>query len=269
MRDQFRFFPWNYRGDDARLAIPFPPPERLHLVAMDFLQAGDGYRTGYAAAFRHDTEAALAQLDVPIVAVAREDDLLFSHLDRMPKLPDGSRIVQLAADRDAWGKALRDIFLAYTGESAPAHAETHVVSGKPARLFNRNGSRATLVRAIAAGGGRPLVLLHHSPGGSSDFVDLMLRLDGKRPVYAIDLPGHGDSDGLGARATLADHAAAIGDTLDALGPRRHRSCRRWHRRRRRSRHVHGNPARYHTVTVANLPLRRCVTPAVFRDRSLW
>jgi pimeloyl-ACP methyl ester carboxylesterase len=107
VRDQFRFFPWNYRGDDARLPIPLPPIDRIHLVAMDFLAAGDGYRTGYAAAFRHDTGAALARLDIPIVAAAREDDLLFSHLDRMPKLPEGSRIVRLSADRDVWGKALR------------------------------------------------------------------------------------------------------------------------------------------------------------------
>ena len=110
VRDQFRFFPWNYRGDDARLSVPFPPPERLHLVAMDISAAGDGYRTGYAAAFRHDTNAGLAELEVPITAVARDDDVLFPHLDRIPKLPDGSRIVRLGADRDAWGNALRRDF---------------------------------------------------------------------------------------------------------------------------------------------------------------
>ena len=217
VRDQFRFFPWNYRGDDARLAIPFPPPERLNLVALDILQAGDGYRTGYAAAFRHDTNAALRRLDVPITAVARDDDVLFPHLDRMQALPDGSRIVRLGADRDAWGAALRDIFLDHPGDAAPAPVATGLVAERPAKLFSRGGSRATLVRAMAAGGGTPLVLLHHAPGAASDFGDLMLRLGHKRPVYALDLPGHGDSQGLGDAATLADTASAVRATLQAFG----------------------------------------------------
>ena len=218
VRDQFRFFPWNYRGDDARLSIPFPAPERLHLVAMDFLVAGDGYRTGYAAAFRHDTAAALARLEAPVIAVAREDDLLFGHLDRMPKLPDGSRIVRLTADRDAWGKALREIFLANVADTpAPAPAATRLTDGRPARLFGRADGRAAFARAIAGASGRPLVLLHHSPGASGDYADVMLRLGNSRPVYALDLPGHGDSDGLGRAASLRDHADAIIAALDSLG----------------------------------------------------
>lgn len=217
VRDQFRFFPWNYRGDGARLSIPFPPPERLHLVAMDFLAAGDGYRTGYAAAFRHDTAAALATLDVPIIAAAREDDLLFGHLDRMPALPKGSRIVRLTADRDAWGAALRGIFQEFATDEAPALAPTRALSVRPTRSIHHGSHGATLVRAMAADGGRPLVLLHHVPGGSADFGDAMLRMGGYRTVYAIDLAGCGDSDRLGDAAMLADHAAAISRTLDVLG----------------------------------------------------
>jgi pimeloyl-ACP methyl ester carboxylesterase len=218
VRDQFRFFPWNYRGDDARLSIPQPPIDRIHLVAMDFLAAGDGYRTGYAAAFRHDTRAALAKLDVPIVVTAREDDLLFPHLDRMPKLPEGSRIVRLSADRDAWGKALREIFLAHAGEvPAPAPVATTLLANRPSKLFQRTSAGASFVRAIAGGAGRPLVLLHQCPGGSTDFIDAMHRHGHMRPVYALDLPGNGDSDALGTGATLKDYASAVTRTLDALG----------------------------------------------------
>jgi len=217
VRDQFRFFPWNYRGDDARLTIPFPPAERLDLVAMDFLAAGDGYRVGYAAAFRHDTPAALAALDVPIIAAARGDDLLFGHLDRMPKLPVGSQIVRLPADRDAWGRALRDIFLAYAREPAVPPLATAMLAHRPSKLFVRAAGRDALVRALPADGGQPLVLLHHAPGGSSDFIDTMQRYRGARPVYALDLPCNGDSDPLGTGATLADYADAVSRTLEAAG----------------------------------------------------
>src|SRR5262249_44028277 len=193
--------------------IPFPPAERLHLVAMDFLAAGDGYRVGYAAAFRHDTPAALAALDVPIIAAAREDDLLFGHLERMPKLPVGSQIVRLSADRDAWGRALRDIFLAYARDEAAPPLATRLLEHRPSKLFVRAGGRDALVRAMPGNSGQPLVLLHHAPGGSSDFIDTMQRYRGARPVYALDLPGQGDSDPLGSGATMADYAEAVSRTL--------------------------------------------------------
>jgi pimeloyl-ACP methyl ester carboxylesterase len=218
VRDQFRFFPWNYRGDDARLTIPFPSTERLDLVAMDFLAAGDGYRVGYAAAFRHDTPAALAALDVPVIAVARDDDLLFAHLERLPTLPVGSRVVRLSADRDAWGRALRDVFLAYARETPIPPPATTLLAHRPSRLYQRGPHGVTLVRAMPGGsGGRPLVLLHHAPGGSSDFIDAMQRYRRSRPVYALDLPGQGDSDAFAGGTTLADYAAAVIGTLDALG----------------------------------------------------
>ena len=255
VRDQFRFFPWNYRGDDARLSIPFPPTDRIHLVAMDFLTAGDGYRTGYAAAFRHDTEAALAKLDVPIVAAAREDDLLFPHLDRMPKLPAGSRTVRLSADRDAWGKALREVFLAHAGEvPAPASVATTLLANRPGRLFQRASTGASLVRATAGGAGRPLVLLHQCPGGSADFIDVMRRVGHTRPVYAPDLPGNGDSDALGADATLKDHASAVARTLDALGLTDADLAGDGIGAAVALAMTQENPKRYSTVTVANVPL---------------
>ena len=253
VRDQFRFFPWNYRGDDARLSIPFPPPERLHLVAMDFLVAGDGYRTGYAAAFRHDTPAALATLDVPIIATARDDDLLFRHLDRMPALPTGSRIVRLGAERDAWGAALREIFAAHATAPAPATVPTRLVSGRPTSSFQRTGSAAALVRAVNGGSGRPLLLLHHVPGGASDFADAMLRHAQSRPLYAIDLPGCGDSDGLASGATLVDHAAALGNTLDALGLHDVDLAGDGIGGAVALAMAQADPRRYPNVTVANLP----------------
>ena len=267
VRDQFRFFPWNYRGDEARLSVPFPSPERLHLVAMDFLQAGNGYRTGYAAAFRHDTNAALAQLEVPITAVARSDDVLFPHLDRMPKLPDGSRIVRLTADRDAWGSALRQIFLAHPGRIDPAPVATHLLPGKPAKLFAHGGNRVTLVCAIAGGSGRPLVLLHHSPGGSSDFSDLMLRLGRKRPVYALDLPGNGDSDGLGGAATLADHAGAVAATLSELGLSDADLAGDGTGAAIALALARHKPALYPKVTVANLPNAKAQLPPSFAPEA--
>jgi pimeloyl-ACP methyl ester carboxylesterase len=260
VRDQYRFFPWNYRGDDARLSFPLLPPERLHLVAMDFLAAGDGYRTGYAAAFRHDTPAALAALDVPIIVTSRADDLLFGHLDRLPALPDGSRVVRLSADRDAWGAALREIFRAHAGAPAPAVAATRRVAGRPTQLFQHRDGRATLMRALDDTKGRPLVLLHHVPGSSADFTDTLLRHAQRRPLYAIDLPGCGDSDGLAAGATLADHASAVAATLDGLGLADLDLAGDGIGGAVALALAHAAPKRFPNVTVANLPVAGAPLP---------
>lgn len=44
-----------------------------------------------------------------------------------------------------------------------------------------------------AGEGRPLILLHASPGSAATLLPLMARLDARRPLYAFDTMGNGDS----------------------------------------------------------------------------
>lgn len=64
----------------------------------------------------------------------------------------------------------------------------------------------------------PLLLLHGDGGSGADFRQVAARLGSDRSVYAPDLPGSGNSDGP-ARPSIANHAAALGDLLDALGLR--------------------------------------------------
>jgi pimeloyl-ACP methyl ester carboxylesterase len=261
VRDQYRFFPWNFRGDGARLPFPMLPTERLNLTVMDFLATGDGYRVGYAAAFRHDTIAALNALDVPITVASRQDDLLLGHLDRLPSLPKGSQILRLDADRDAWGKALRDVFLAHAGTApAPELKPTAFTTGRLTKLFHHARSSATLVRAMTDGAARPLVLLHQAPGGTSNLVDTLLRIGRKRPVYALDLPGNGHSDALGATATLADHAARINETLDGLGVGDADLAGDGIGAAVALAMAQANPKRHPAVTVANLPVADATLP---------
>jgi pimeloyl-ACP methyl ester carboxylesterase len=234
---------------------------------MDFLAAGDGYRVGYAAAFRHDTRAALSLLDVPIVVASREDDLLFGHLDRLPQLPGGSRIVRLTADREAWGAALAEAFRAHAKETAPAVAPTLSRASLPKRSFIHSTNGAALVRSTNGGADRPLVLLHHVPGGSSDFDDAMLRHAGKRPIYAIDLPGCGDSESLASSSKLADYAAALAGTLDALHLRDADLAGDGIGASVALAIAHANPKRFAKVTVANVPRAGATPPPSFTPET--
>lgn len=74
--------------------------------------------------------------------------------------------------------------------------------------------------SIPAGGGfeegTPLVCLHPSPLSGGFFTGFLAAAGAGRSIFAPDLPGFGDSDPPPSRAGVAEHAAAIGDFLDAM-----------------------------------------------------
>ncbi|MDX9991356.1 MAG: alpha/beta hydrolase [Anaerolineales bacterium] len=62
---------------------------------------------------------------------------------------------------------------------------------------------------------RPAVLLIHGAGGTHlDWPPEIRRLEGQR-IYALDLPGHGKSEGFGLQ-TIEDYARAVLNFMDAL-----------------------------------------------------
>lgn len=74
--------------------------------------------------------------------------------------------------------------------------------------------------AIPAGGGfeegTPLLCLHQSPLSGHAFQRFLAVAGVGRSVFAPDLPGFGDSDPPPPGAGVAEHAAAVGDFLDAM-----------------------------------------------------
>jgi len=71
-------------------------------------------------------------------------------------------------------------------------------------------------------GGTPLVLIHGFGGDLNNWLFNQETLAGKRAVYALDLPGHGQSSKQVGNGSLADFAQLLGDVMDALGiPKAH------------------------------------------------
>ena len=220
VRDQFTFFPWYAAGNLGRLPRDPPPLDFHQLVVEDFLRAGDHYRPAYAAAFRFDGIGPLARVQVPVAIVAREDDLLFPHLDRLPDtLPDRIAVHRLGADRDAWGAAVGDIMAAHPGQAtAPQPAADPLGARQVRRRFMETPAGAAHVRFAGPQDGRPVVLLHRTPGQAAELDDRLMRLGRHGPAIAIDLPGNGESD-LAEPTGLSGIIAWIGGCLDALGIR--------------------------------------------------
>lgn len=219
VRDQFAAFPWNRVSDGARL--PFgPPPLAFHqAVVEDFLQAGDAYRVGYAAAFRYDHLAPLSRARVPVRLGTRLDDLLHPHMARAAGQGPMVTTQDFSADRDVWAADLAALFAEHAG------GEALDADGLLARAQAHQGARRVLntaqgpVVARTDGAGAPVVLLHDVPGGMADLDHLAQRLAAQRRVVRIDLPGLGASRlAAGATPDLAtpDLAALADGTRRAL-----------------------------------------------------
>ncbi|MBP6514913.1 MAG: alpha/beta hydrolase [Steroidobacteraceae bacterium] len=69
-----------------------------------------------------------------------------------------------------------------------------------------------------AGSGRPLLLLHASPGGSKQLESLAVEMARTHRVISPDTPGNGDSARLPIAApAITDYAAALPKLMDVLG----------------------------------------------------
>ena len=121
-----------------------------------------------------------------------------------PSVPD--------ADVDAFVAAFQARFVP---EEAEGEAEA------PTRTVEVGGRRLRyLERAPEAAAGDPVVLLHGFGGDLNNWLFNTDKLAERRRVYALDLPGHGESSKDVGAGDLEAFAEALGGFLDAVGAAR-------------------------------------------------
>lgn len=222
-RDQYLFFPWFRREDAARLDIDMPDAEHLHDDVMDLLRAGAGYGAVERAALRHLVEPAVADLRVPVSVVARDDDPVASHIDRLAALPPSVTTGHLPRDPERRALRIGDLLAEHaTGVDAhaipPATPPADARTGRVTREYCDTSYGQLLVRRVGAGGERALLMLHASPGSAEMIVPLATLLGRRRQVVTIDTLGNGDSDKPAwTGATIADYAPVVAEAVEALG----------------------------------------------------
>jgi len=222
VRDHVFWFPWYERRSRNRRDIDMPSPKALHDGVMDNFRAGDNLRTVVEAAFRYKSKNAVAQLTVPAVFTAREEDMLFPCLRMLPPLRAGQRIVPLGRDMAAYREAIRRFLKPFAAGRSPTDPIARPASRKTFRTFADLSDRAQVLFRVGNAGlnGRPLVMLHDGPGSGLSLMDLAERLSEERPVYVPDIPGNGDSDPLpGKKAGIPAYADRIIAALGHLGLR--------------------------------------------------
>lgn len=211
--EQTMFFPWHHPVRDARMNYDMPQPDVLHRTAMEFLRAGDHYRKPYAAALAGDGAARARRITTPCLITAHPLDPITHHLDRLSDLHEQVVVrKETEFDRETIWAGFREWFRNHPADSAPERDAPE--PGGRARGFVQTSRGQLAYNVNVNGEGRPLLLLHDAGGSSQLFDPVITQADGKRPMIAFDLPGHGESGLTGAPLDdVEDFATAIAEAL--------------------------------------------------------
>jgi pimeloyl-ACP methyl ester carboxylesterase len=120
--------------------------------------------------------------------------VLAPHLQRLGPPPPGVRIEPHPQPSQACAERLWAAL--WAGRPAAAAPPPKDCGLPPSHLGDAHVHRPGLalhLRGACGGPGRPLVLLHPSPGGPRSLEAQLQRRAGRQPVLAPSLPGHGES----------------------------------------------------------------------------
>jgi len=221
-RDLMTWFPPYVRRAANRLPWKFPTPGELHDHFLDRARAGNGYRAIYGAVLNvcMDERKAVSALTLPATFMADTHDILFRHLDRMPKLRPNQHVVRYTRDPQGYVAEKARVARSYRVEaSSPPDLPFRPTPGRINRRYVDLTGGQILVRSVGeARSGPPVLLLHDGLASSRVFEPLMCALGIHRAVYALDLPDNGASDALAQdRPRIGHYADIVSDVMNALG----------------------------------------------------
>ena len=212
-RDQHVFWPWHNQTLAFRADTDAPGTEFNHRGVLELLEAGDGYRIGYAAAFRHRGLEVLPELRVPVCFGNRPGD---SQHRTMAQYPASAWQEEMPRDSLAAAAAERRILLRHPARGTPPAAPLATpIAGRSTTNYVTIEGAQVLVRVMGdIRAAPPLVIAPHVPGSSALYEGLLRALD--VPAICFDPPGHGESDDSDAQSP-EDWAATLWAVCDALG----------------------------------------------------
>jgi pimeloyl-ACP methyl ester carboxylesterase len=193
MRRNAIAYPWFKPGPDTRFDLPLPEPEELHLRLLNCLSAGTEYGWGAKAAFRYLRRASIADIRAPTVFFSDRAPPFGAHAERLAPLPEGARIHWF----DDWGRLAEDIVGVLKSlppaDPPPPPPAAQAVPGRVVSDCVSVGEQQLHLRRCDAGDGRAVLLVHGAGGTARCIERYGGSLLGRRPVLALDWPGHGES----------------------------------------------------------------------------
>ena len=211
-RDQHVFWPWNEQRLSHRADTDVPDVDFLHRGVIELLEAGDSYRVGYATAYRHRGLEALADLKVPVCFGARPGD---NQLRTLQQFPPGSWTQEMPRDARAAAEAELKVLSKHPARQRPPAAPAcRPLPGRSTTDYVDIGGAQILVRSFGKLE-EPVVIVHHAPGSSALYDELVCAVGRMHGALAFDLPGNGESDSLGDQ-TVDGWTNALFQLLDRL-----------------------------------------------------
>ena len=193
-----------------------PPPEVFQKWLLEFLRAGDNYRVAYRAAFEFRGEVPLRELAVPAIITSTNTDVLRDYLAKIRQTSDDVAVRVGGTLEDNLAEA-RQFFLDHAGSAVPPAPPPALPPGQVGNHVVSYAHGQVRVRLCLAGEGRPVLLIHGAARSTACLERLLATFAQSRPVIALDLPGHGESDSWPADVTFIDAAEqAILAVLDEL-----------------------------------------------------
>lgn len=197
VRDLGVFFPWNDRRRAARIPRDLPPAGAMQAMLLDYLRAGVRYDWAYRPAFYNERAERVRRCPVPAILTRWPSSIALGITDALiaAGLPPNFRVLHLGPsiqDR-AEGIAAAIAGAWHGSEVAPADPR-QLPRDRFAGVMLDGGELQLHARVCMAGTGVPLVALHRAGGSARLLEPILAALAGLRPIVAIDLPGHGDSD---------------------------------------------------------------------------
>lgn len=216
MEEQTLFFPWHAPTAATRMAYNVSPPDSIHANCMDVLESGDNHRMPYLAALTFRCESWLHRVQGPKLICLTASDVLAPHLARPVFAAHFPRVFDSA---NALHAAAAEFLAARSGQDAPVAPSSGGDRFGMSRGYVKSGDGSLAWRGSDSGRGRPLILIHAAGSSGDEFEPMLTEFAGARPIFAIDLPGHGASkDGWmeiprntqGISAIVADALANLG-----------------------------------------------------------
>ena len=212
MREQLYFFPWCDPSAECAIALQPYSAQGTHDAAMDILDVGDNYRSGYGAAFRYTERQRVGELRCRTWLVYRHDDVLLSHRQRLPALPDN--VVSVEEPDGVEGLHRRiDAILQQCALplAAPALLAAREVQGWSRRIISTSvGEVAVWLQRGSAGA----VLHIHAPGQAP--AQMQASQVDARTHIVIELPGHAGSAEITAPLTADTMQIALRAVIEAV-----------------------------------------------------
>lgn len=171
----------------------------IHERLLIFYLCAKHYESAYrSAVFYGKTGVKSAEkLESPAVIMASKNDVLFTHLDRLPALNANQSIHRLDAGR-AEKHTLELASLKRFEANSPSPSDDLELAGSEGvgKQFIDLHSGHLMARYSGKTNHPPVVVLHDAPGSSLALEPLIERLGRGARVVAVDLPGCGESDPL-------------------------------------------------------------------------